>query len=176
MASLDRLKPHALLIEKEIYRFDYPEVFVLLLTVTLITIQFDFNPTSMALFVSVCLPSLMILIYNYRRPTSFWTSNIVVVLLSAVIGAVQFCGVLSLSLLLLMGVRIIVNEPENRIKLIMVSVVTSVMLYYVSVILYGMGVDCSDGWLPFTVLLASIIALLWQFWDIYHKYIYLDLK
>ncbi|MBP2281271.1 class 3 adenylate cyclase [Psychrobacter sp. PL19] len=174
MASSDRLRLYALSKDKEVRRFDYPEVFVLLLTVTLITIKFDFNSTSMALFVAVCLPSLMILIYNYQRLANFWTSNIVVFLLSTVIGSMQFCSVLSLSLVLLLGIRIIVNEPENRVKLITVSVVTSAMFYYVSVILYGTGIECEGGWLPSTVLLASITAFLWQFWGIYHKYINYD--
>ena len=91
MPFLDTLRPNHSSKNEGIYRFDYPEVFVLILTVILLALHFDFQSTSMALLVTVCLPSLMILIYNYRRQQSDWTSSIVIVLLSAVIGSVQFC-------------------------------------------------------------------------------------
>lgn len=171
MASLDTLRPSALLKDDGAYRFDYPEAFVLIITVGLIALHFNFSPESMALLVVVCLPSLMILIYNYRRQASFWTSNIVVILLSTVIGSLQFCSVLSLSLALLIGVRIIVSAPDNRIKLIMVSIVTIIMFYYVSVTLNGMDMTCNEGWLPPTVLLSSVSAVLWQLQGMCRKYI-----
>ena len=106
------------------YRFDYPEIYVLILTVILLAVHFNFSPTSMALVVIVCLPSLMLLIYNYRRQTSFWTSNIVIILLSAVIGSIQFCPIISLSLSALIGLRVILSSQENHLKLIAVSVGT----------------------------------------------------
>ncbi len=171
MASLDILKPKPSSKDDGLYRFDYPEVFVLLLTVTLIVFHFDFSPTSMALLVVVYLPSLMILIYNYRRQPSFWTSNIVIILLSTIIGAMQFCTVLSLSMVLLIGVRIIVSSSENQLKLTMVSAVTIIVFYYVSIILSGANIDCHDGWLPSMVLLASIAVIMYQFRAVYHKYI-----
>ncbi|WP_201616403.1 hypothetical protein [Psychrobacter urativorans] len=65
MTALTRLK------NDEVGRFDYPEAFVLILTVGLIGLHFEFSPTFMALLVIVCLPSLMILIYNYRWQPSF---------------------------------------------------------------------------------------------------------
>ncbi|WP_201616405.1 hypothetical protein [Psychrobacter urativorans] len=88
-----------------------------------------------------------------------------VILLSIVIGPVQFCSVISLSIALLMGVRMIVSAPENRIKLIMISVVTIVMFYYVRVTLNGMKIECNDGFLVPTVLLTSVFTILWQFWS-----------
>ena len=83
MAFLDTFSPKKSIEGNDVRRFDYPEVFVLILSVILLAFHFDFSPISMALLVVVSLPSLMILVYNYRRQTSFWTSNIVIILLSS---------------------------------------------------------------------------------------------
>ncbi len=166
-----RLKSPTLLKNQEYARFDYPEILVLLLTVALVAMHFEFNSISMALLAIVSLPSLMILVYNYQRQPSFWTSNIVVVLFSTVIGSMQFCTVLSLSLSLLIGIRIILSEPENRLKLIIVSAVTAIMFYYVSITLNSDMMVCNEDLISPTILLASIITILWQFWGIYHKYL-----
>lgn len=170
MAFLDILKSKSPSKDKEICRFDYPEVFVLILTVALIAYYFDFRPTSMALLVTTALPGLMILIYNYRRQTSFWTSNIVIILLSAVIGSLQFCSVMSLSLAALIGVRMII-EPRDHLKLITVALVTTVIFYYVSTILEGVETACIEGWVPSVVLLATMMVILCQFRRIYQEYI-----
>ncbi len=170
MLSFNAFKPRTLSKDDGVYRFDYPEIFVLLITVELIAVHFDFSPNSMALLVIVSLPSLMILIYNYRRQTSFWTSNITVVLLSIVIGSMQLCVVLSLSLALLIGMRIIISDAENRLRLIMVSVVNIIVFYYVSVTLNSAVMECNEGWLPAAVLLATIIVLLVMFRSIYIDY------
>ncbi|MGP5373058.1 adenylate/guanylate cyclase domain-containing protein [Psychrobacter alimentarius] len=169
MAFLDTLKLKSPSKDKEICRFDYPEVFVLILTVALIAYYFDFRPTSMALLVTTALPGLMILIYNYRRQTSFWTSNIVIILLSAVIGSLQFCSVISLSLAALIGVRMII-EPRDHLKLITVALVTTVIFYYVSTILEGVETACIEGWVPSVVLLATMMVILCQFRRIYQEY------
>jgi len=169
MAFLDILKSKSPSKDKEICRFDYPEVFVLILTVALIAYYFDFRPTSMALLVTTALPGLMILIYNYRRQTSFWTSNIVIILLSAVIGSLQFCSVMSLSLTALIGVRMII-EPRDHLKLITVALVTTVIFYYVSTILEGVETACIEGWVPSVVLLATMMVILCQFRRIYQEY------
>lgn len=174
MASLETLKSHASSKNNDIYLLDYPEAVVLILTVGAIALYFEFNPTSMSLFVLVSLSTLMILIYNYRRQKSFWTSNIVIVLLSMVIGSMQFSPVISLSLASLIALRIITSSPESHLKLIMVSIVTMVMFYYVSVTLNGVDIDCGNGWLPRTILLASILAILCQFRYIYRKHIYCE--
>lgn len=174
MTFFNKLRNLTLLKNDEVGRFDYPEVFVLILTVGLIALNFEFSPASMALFVIIALPSLMIIVYNYRRQPSFWTTNIVVILLATVIGSIQFCGVLSLSLAFLMSVRIMVSAPDNRIKLLMVSAVSIVMFYYVSVTLNGTGMDCNDGFLPSTVLLASMLVVLRRFWEVYNKSINYD--
>ena len=157
--------------DKDVYQFDYPEVFVLILTVVLLAVYFDFRPTSMALLVVTALPSLMILIYNYRRPTRFWTSNMVVILLSVVIGSLQFCAVMSLSLASLIAMRIIISGSNNYLKLIAVSLVTTVVFFYVGTILDGADVDCEQGWVPTTVLLASMIVILGHFYRIYQEYL-----
>lgn len=153
------------------YRFDYPEIYVLILTVILLAVHFNFSPTSMALVVIVCLPSLMLLIYNYRRQTSFWTSNIVIILLSAVIGSIQFCPIISLSLSALIGLRVILSSPENHLKLIAVSVVTVIVFYYVSVTLSSAHIDCHEGLITPVILLASMLVLLCHFRHVYHDYI-----
>ena len=153
------------------YQFDYPEIFVLILTVILLAVHFNFSATSMALAVIVCLPSLMILIYNYRRQSSFWTSNIVIILLSAVIGSIQFCAVIALSLAALIGLRVILSRPENHLKLIAVSVVTMIVFYYVSVTLSSAEIDCHDSLVTPVVLLASMIVILCHFRHVYHDYI-----
>lgn len=171
MPFLDTLRPNHSSINEEIYRFDYPEVFVLILTVILLALYFDFRPTSMALLVIVCLPSLMILIYNYRRQKSFWTSSIVIILLSAVIGSIQFCTFISLSLAALIVLRIIISSPENHLKLIAVSVITMIVFYYVSVTLNSADIDCHEGWITPIILLASMIVILYQFWHVYQEYI-----
>ncbi|WP_367103511.1 adenylate/guanylate cyclase domain-containing protein [uncultured Psychrobacter sp.] len=170
MSALNKLRTISLFKDNKDYHFDYPEVFVLLLTTLLIALHFEFNPTSITLLVIICLPSLMILIYNYSRPASFWSSNIVVILLSTVIGSMQLCPVLSLSLSLFIGYRIIVSAPENRLKLIIVSIVNIGMFYYVSTILNGTELNCNEGFLPIAVLLVSIVTMLWQFANIYYKY------
>ena len=131
MLLLDTLRPKFSSQTNGIYRFDYPEVFVLILTVVLLALHFDFSATSMALLIVVSLPSLLILIYNYRRQTSFWTSNIVIILLSAVIGSIQLCTVMSISLAALIALRIIISSPENQIRLVIVSIVTVIVFYYV---------------------------------------------
>ncbi|MEN6670749.1 adenylate/guanylate cyclase domain-containing protein [Psychrobacter sp. B38] len=154
---------------KEACQFDYPEVFVLLLTVFLLAFHFDFRPTSMALLVTVSLPSLMILIYNYRRQKSFWTSNMVIILFAMVIGSLQLCIVISLSLASLIGVRIIV-DPKNNLKLVAVALVTILVFYYVSTILNGPDMPCIEGWLPPVILLASMVVILYQFRDTHHAY------
>ena len=171
MPFLDTLRPNHSSINEEIYRFDYPEVFVLILTVILLALYFDFRPTSMALLVIVCLPSLMILIYNYRRQKSFWTSSIVIILLSAVIGSIQFCTFISFSLAALIVLRIIISSPENHLKLIAVSVITMIVFYYVSVTLNSADIDCHEGWITPIILLASMIVILYQFWHVYQEYI-----
>lgn len=171
MAILDALRPPTLAKDDGIYQFDYPELLVLLLSVALIALYFNFSPTSMALLVVVSLPTLLIAIYNYRRQTSFWTSNLTVILLSVVIGSVQLCTVISLSLALLIGVRIIVSHSDNQFKLAMVSIVTTGIFYYVSVILNGAGMDCEGSWLPPVILLASILVMLFQFRHVYYKYV-----
>ena len=153
------------------YRFDYPEIYVLILTVILLAVHFNFSPTSMALVVIVCLPSLMLLIYNYRRQTSFWTSNIVIILLSAVIGSIQFCPIISLSLSALIGLRVILSSPENNLKLIAVSIVTVIVFYYVSVTLSSAQIDCHEGLITPVILLASMLVLLCHFRHVYHDYI-----
>lgn len=154
--------------------FDYPEIFVLILTVVLIALHYEFNPTSVALLVIVLLPSLIILVYNYQRQTSFLTSNIVVILLSTIIGNIQFCTIISLSLALLIGVRIILNAPDNRFKLLVVSAVTMIIFYYVSVTLNGNTIDCHEGSSSSIILVASITTVLWKFWDIHYKYVSYD--
>ena len=161
---------------ERICRFDYPEVFVLILTVILLALYFDFRPTSMALLVVVCLPSLMILIYNYRRQKSFWTSNLVIILLSAVIGSIQFCAVISLSLVALIALRIIISSPENHLKLITVSVITMIVFYYVSVTLNSADIDCHEGWTTPIILLTSMIVILYQFWHMYQEYIHYETR
>lgn len=171
MPLLDTLRPKSPLKYDGVYRFDYPEVFVLIFTVVLLVLHYDFSPTSMALLVIVCLPSLMILIYNYRRQTSFWTSNIVIILLSAVIGSIQFCAVISISLASLIGLRIIISSTENQLRLTVVSMVSVVIFYYVSVTLNGAYMDCHEGWLPTLVLLASMAVILCQFRYVYQRYI-----
>ena len=162
MPFLDTLKSTPPSKNKGTCRFDYPEVFVLILTVSLLAFYYDFRPTSMALLVTITLPGLMILIYNYRRQTSFWTTNIVIILLSAVIGTLQFCMMMTLSLAALIGVRIII-DPRNRLRLVAVALVTTVVFYYVSTILDGTNLECIEGWVPPVVLLASIMVILCQF-------------
>jgi len=176
MAFLHTLRPKISSENIGVYRFDYPEVFVLILTVILLALYFEFSSTSMALLIVVCLPSLMILIYNYRRQTSFWTSNIVIILLSVVIGSLQFCTVMSFSLASLISIRIIISSSENHLKLLTVSMVTAVIFYYVSVLLNGTDIDCNEGWLPATVLLASIIVIVCHFRHVYHGYISYEVR
>ncbi|MBP3946083.1 adenylate/guanylate cyclase domain-containing protein [Psychrobacter sp. K31L] len=171
MPFLDTLRPNRPSKNEGVYRFDYPEVFVLILTVILLALHFEFRSTSMALLVVVCLPSLMILIYNYRRPKSFWTSNIVIILLSAVIGSVQFCIIISLSLAALIGLRIIISGSENNLKLIASSIITVIVFYYVSVTLAIAEIDCYEGWTTPIVLLASMAVILCQFQYMYQEYV-----
>ena len=172
MASVENLKSKRLLNANVDYSFDYPEVFVLLITVALVVLHYNFKATSLALFVIISLPSLMILIYNYRRETSFWTSNIVVILLAALIGALQFCAVIALSLGLLIIARIIISAPENRLRLAIVALVTMFVLYYVSITLKHAELDCYEGFMPITILISSMLVVLWQFWSIYNQYLY----
>ena len=170
MPFLDMLRPKLPSKNEGVCRFDYPEVFVLILTVVLLALHYDFRPTSMALLVITTLPSLMILIYNYRRKMSFWTSNIVIILFSVVVGSLQFCPVISLSLVFLIGIRIIISGPENYLKLITVALVTAIVFYYVSTILDGADMDCGEGWLSNTILLASMVVVLCQFRRVYQEY------
>ena len=170
MSLLETLKPKFLSNTDEGFDFNYPEVYVLLLSVALIALYFEFSPTSMALFVIVCLPSLMILIYNFRRPANFWTSNAVVILLATVIGVMQFCLVIALSLALLIVVRIIISAAENRTKLLAASIITMIVFYYVSITLSGSRIDCDQSFLPPTILFASLLVVVGQFWLIYDRY------
>lgn len=171
MPFLDKLKSQVPSKKEGLCRFDYPEVLVLILTVILLAVHFDFRPTSMALLVVITIPSIMIFIYNCRHNMSFWTSNIVIILLSVVIGSLQFCTVISLSLAFLIGIRIIVSGPDNYLKLITVALVTAVIFFYVSTILEDADMNCGDGWLPNTVLLASIVVILYRFRRIYQEYV-----
>ncbi|WP_352338161.1 adenylate/guanylate cyclase domain-containing protein [Psychrobacter sp. 16-MNA-CIBAN-0192] len=155
-------------------RFPYPETFVLILTVFLIAVDFNFSAVSIALMIVIGLPSLIILASNYYQLPSFWASNGVIVLLAMVIGALQFCSTVSLSLVLLIATRIIVSRPEHRIRLMMVAVITSIMFYYVSITLKGVEVHCNQGFLPPVLLLMSIITVLWQFWHTHHRYLNQD--
>jgi class 3 adenylate cyclase len=176
MAFLDTFSPKKFIQGNDVYRFDYPEVFVLILSVILLTIHFDFSPTSMARLIIVCLPSLMILIYNFRRQKSFWTSNIVIILLSVVIGSIQVCPLISLSLAALIGLRIILSSPENHLKLISVAVVTVIIFYYVSVILSIREIDCQTSWITPIILLATMLVILCHFRHIYHEYIHYEAR
>lgn len=176
MAFLDTFSPKKFIQGNDVYRFDYPEVFVLILSVILLAIHFDFSPTSMALLIIVCLPSLMILIYNFRRQKSFWTSTIVIILLSVVIGSIQLCPLISLSLAALIGLRIILSSPENHLKLISVAVVTVIIFYYVSVILSSREIDCQTSWITPIILLATMMVILFHFRHIYHEYIHYEAR
>lgn len=171
MTFSETLKSRSPLKDAGVCRFDYPEVFVLILTVVLRAIYYDFRSISMALLVIITLPSLMILIYNYRRQTSFWTSNIVIILLSVVIGSLQCCTVISISLAALIGVRIILSRPENHLRLLSVSAVTIIVFYYVSTVLNANSMDFDDGLLPLIVMVASLGVILYQFWRIYQQHI-----
>ncbi|PKH64866.1 guanylate cyclase [Psychrobacter sp. 4Dc] len=171
MTFSETFKPKSPLKDAGVCRFDYPEVFVLILTVVLRAIYYDFRSISMALLVIITLPSLMILIYNYRRQTSFWTSNIVIILLSVVIGSLQCCTVISISLAALIGVRIILSRPENHLRLLSVSVVTIIVFFYVSTVLNANSMDFDDGLLPLIVMVASLGVILYQFWRIYQQHI-----
>lgn len=151
-------------------RFDYPEAFVLIIAGIFSALYFEFSPSSMARLVIVVLPSIMILVYNYYRAPSFWTSNIVVILLATMIGLSQFCSVISLSLAMLIGFRVIVSESEDRLKLVSVAVITSLMFYYVSITLNGKYTNCNEGFLPPTVLFISISTILWQYWKVNRSY------
>ena len=174
MAFLDTFSPKRSIEGNDVRQFDYPEVFVLILSVILIAFHFEFSPTSMALLVVICLPSLMILIYNFRRQKSFWTSNIVIILLSAVIGSIQFCPIIALSLGALIGLRIILSSPENHPKLIAVAVVTVIIFYYVSVTLNSREIDCHEGWITPIILLATMMVILCHFRHIYHEYVHYE--
>lgn len=176
MAFLDTFSPKKSIQGNDVCRFDYPEVFVLILSVILLTIHFDFSPMSMARLIVVCLPSLMILIYNFRRQKSFWTSNIVIILLSVVIGSIQLCPLISLSLAALIGLRIILSSPENHLKLISVAVVTVIIFYYVSVILSSREIDCQTSWITPIILLATMMVILFHFRHIYHEYIHYEAR
>lgn len=176
MAFLESLSSKVPTPRRNAYRFDYPEIFVLILTVILLAISFNYSATSMALVVVVCLPSLLLLIYNYRRQTSFWTSNIVIILLSTVIGSVQFCAVISISLAALIGLRVILSHPENHIRLIAVSVVTVIVFYYVSVTLSSTELNCHEGLVSPVVLLASVIVILCHFRHVYHNSVRYEAK
>ncbi|MEZ7517048.1 adenylate/guanylate cyclase domain-containing protein [Psychrobacter sp. NPDC078370] len=171
MTFSETFKPMTPLKDTGTCRFDYPEVFVLILTVVLRAIYYDFRSISMALLVIITLPSLMILIYNYRRQTSFWTSNIVIILLSVVIGSLQCCTVISISLAALIGVRIILSRPENHLRLLSVSVVTIIVFFYVSTVLNADSMDFDEGLLPLIVMVASLGVILYQFWRIYQQHI-----
>lgn len=171
MTFSETFKPKSPLKDAGVCRFDYPEVFVLILTVVLRAIYYDFRSISMALLVIITLPSLMILIYNYRRQTSFWTSNIVIILLSVVIGSLQCCTVISISLAALIGVRIILSRPENHLRLLSVSVVTIIVFFYVSTVLNASSMGFDEGLLPLIVMVASLGVILYQFWRIYQEYI-----
>ncbi|MGM8891700.1 adenylate/guanylate cyclase domain-containing protein [Psychrobacter sp. 1Y1] len=171
MTFSETFKPKSPLKDARVCRFDYPEVFVLILTVVLRAIYYDFRSISMALLVIITLPSLMILIYNYRRQTSFWTSNIVIILLSVVIGSLQCCTVISISLAALIGVRIILSRPENHLRLLSVSVVTIIVFFYVSTVLNADSMDFDEGLLPLIVMVASLGVILYQFRRIYQQHI-----
>ena len=176
MALLDTFSPKKSIQGTDVCRFDYPEIFVLILSVILLAIHFDFSPTSMALLIVVCLPSLMILIYNFRRQKSFWTSNIVIILLSSVIGSIQLCPIISLSLASLIGLRIIISSPENHLKLVSVSIVTIIIFYYVSVILSSAEIDCHTTWITPIILLATMLVMLCHFRHIYYEYIHYEAR
>lgn len=176
MAFLDTFSPKKSTEGNAVSRFDYPEVFVLILSVILIAFHFEFSPTSMALLVVICLPSLMILIYNFRRQKSFWTSNIVIILLSAVIGSIQFCPIIALSLGALIGLRIILSSSENHPKLITVAVVTVIVFYYVSVTLNSREIDCHEGWITPIILLSTMMVMLCHFRHIYHEYVHYETR
>ena len=176
MALLDTFSPKKSIQGTDVCRFDYPEIFVLILSVILLAIHFDFSPTSMALLIVVCLPSLMILIYNFRRQKSFWTSNIVIILLSSVIGSIQLCPIISLSLASLIGLRIIISSPENHLKLVSVSIVTIIIFYYVSVILSSAEIDCHTTWITPIILLATMMVMLCHFRHIYYEYIHYEAR
>ncbi|MGP4732754.1 MULTISPECIES: adenylate/guanylate cyclase domain-containing protein [unclassified Psychrobacter] len=171
MTFSETFKPMTPLKDTGTCHFDYPEVFVLILTVVLRAIYYDFRSISMALLVIITLPSLMILIYNYRRQTSFWTSNIVIILLSVVIGSLQCCTVISISLAALIGVRIILSRPENHLRLLSVSVVTIIVFFYVSTVLNANSIDFDEGLLPLIVMVASLGVILYQFRRIYQQHI-----
>ena len=152
-------------------RFPYPEAFVLILTVCLIAIDFNFSAVSIALMIVIGLPSIIILATNYYQPPRFWASNGVIILLAIVIGALQFCIMVSLSLVLLIATRLIVSRTEHRARLAMVAVTTAIMFYYVSITLKGVDVHSNQGILPPVLLFMSISTVSWQFWQMHHRYI-----
>ena len=155
-------------------RFPYPEAFVLILTVFLIAVDFNFSAVSIALIIVIGLPSIIILASNYYQQPKFWASNGVIVLLAMVIGALQFCSIVSLSIVLLIATRVIISRPEHRIRLAMVAVITAIMFYYVSITLKGVEVHCNQGILPPALLLMSISTVLWKFWHTHHHYLSQD--
>ena len=151
--------------------FDYPEVFVLLLTVLLVGMTFQFNAGSLALLIIISVPSIILLTYNYSRKVNFWTSSLVIVLLSTVIGALQFYPILSLSLLLMIGYRIIISHPRNRINLSLIALVTACIFYAASRLMIPSTLSYGNTFIPELVLLASMAVILWQFASVYYRYI-----
>lgn len=151
--------------------FDYPEIFVLLFTVLVLAISAHFSAGALALLILISVPSIIVLVYNYSRKVNFWTSSLIVVLLSTVIGIMQFCPTLSLSLLMLVGYRIIISHPHNRLSLSIISLVTAVVFYAVSRILMPNLSSCADTIIPAAVLLSSMAVLLWQFGRVYNSYV-----
>ena len=151
--------------------FDYPEIFVLLLTVLLIAIHFHFSAAALSFLIFIGVPSVTSLIYSYPRKSSFGTSSLAVVLLSAVIGVMQFCPSLSLSLLLLIGYRIIISPSSSRLSLCIRSLVTAIVFCAVSRIMMPDLPSITGTIIPPLVLLPSIAIVLWKFGYVYHRYI-----
>lgn len=150
---------------------DYPEAVVLFLSTLLVLWQYQAGPLSLAMFVIVAIPSLAILLYNYTRSANLWTSTMVVVLLGVVIGSLQFCLPVMIGLGALIGFRVIMTKAKERKALLLAAVLPALSMYFVSHKLKPEGVICHNSLMGNGILLLSVIALLWQFWQVYRQWI-----
>ena len=150
---------------------DYPEAVVLFLSTLVVLWQYQAGPLSLALFVIVAIPSLAIILYNFARSVNLWTSTLVVVLLGVVIGSLQSCLPVMIGLGALIGFRVIMTPVKERKVLLLAAVLSALSMYFVSYKLKPEGVICHNGVMGNGILLLSVIALLWQFWQVYHQWV-----
>lgn len=144
--------------------FEYPEVVVLIITSFLVAWRFDFSALSLVQVGLICIPCLFILLSRHRYQKTEFGTILIVVLLSMMVGVLQFNLVFSLAMVLLIAMRIIESERAQRVQLMILSIISMLLFYMFTMLLKGHALAAGEYIVPVLVLFMSVVVVIWKYW------------